>query len=351
MTTRIPAAEELTAENVRITRGRRSGQPVMIGVHSTRLGPALGGCRVKRYARWQDGLDDVLRLSAAMTEKAALAGLDHGGGKTVVALTGAPFRRDDLLADIADAVEDLGGRYVTGPDIGTGPADMTALRRRTRHVLCRPEADGGSGDSSGPTALGVLASIDAVRENLWPGRDLAGLRFTVIGLGHVGSLVADELTRRGARVASTDLDPRLRRDGWLEPDRALGTATDVLVPCATGGLLTPQTVATLDCAAVVGAANNQLDHDGTADLLHARGVLWAPDTVVSAGGIISAVARERRGAGRQEAEREVRAIGPRLAGILGVARAEGITPLAAARSRAMQRISAESKKNSADGRS
>ena len=148
----------LTAEDVRIVRGSRSNQTIMISVDSTRLGPALGGCRVKTYPSWPDGLADVLRLSAAMTEKAALAGLDHGGGKTVVALDAedavrwtSGAGRVDLMADIADAVESLHGAYICGPDIGTGPDDMALLRQRTRHALCRPESAGGSGDSSAPT--------------------------------------------------------------------------------------------------------------------------------------------------------------------------------------------------------
>ncbi|GAA3636608.1 Glu/Leu/Phe/Val dehydrogenase [Kineosporia mesophila] len=307
----------------------------MIGIDSARLGPALGGCRIKPYDRWQDGLDDVLRLSAAMTRKAALAGLDHGGGKTVVALDGSAFDRDDLLADIAGLIEDLDGRYITGPDIGTGPADMGVLHRHTPHVLCRPEEEGGSGDSSGPTALGVRSSIEAVCEHLWPGRDLADLRFTLIGLGHVGARIGHWLAGRGARLTVTDLDPgrktlaRQWNATWTTPERALSAEADVLVPCATGGLLTAATTSSVAAGAVVGAANNQLDHDDTAQLLHARGVLWAPDTVVSGGGIIASVARELRGASAPEAEREVLGIGPRLATILDDARARGITPLRA----------------------
>ncbi|GGP87863.1 Glu/Leu/Phe/Val dehydrogenase family protein [Saccharothrix coeruleofusca] len=337
------AARPLTAERVRIERGRRSGQTVIVSVDSTRLGPALGGCRVKTYPSWRDGLDDVLRLSAAMTEKAALAGLDHGGGKTVVALDGSTSadwtgaRRADLLADVAEVVEGFGGDYIIGPDIGTSPEDMALLWSGTRHVLCRPESAGGSGDSSIPTALGVTSAIEAVCAHLWAGRDLSTLRFSLIGLGHVGAVVGDWLAARGAELTVSDIDPRHRalaerwRATWVTPREALLREVDVVVPCAVGGILTPDSVARLRCRAVVGAANNQLDHASTADLLHERGVLWAPDTIVSAGGIIASVARELHGATRVEAERRVRGIGDRLAGVLADANTRGTTPLRAAR--------------------
>ncbi|GAA2673696.1 MULTISPECIES: Glu/Leu/Phe/Val dehydrogenase dimerization domain-containing protein [Actinosynnema] len=324
-----PAPERLVVE-----RGRRSGQVIAVSVDSTRLGPALGGCRALAYPAWQDGVADAVRLSAAMTEKAALAGLAHGGGKTVVVLEpGFTGPRADLLADVGDAVEAFGGDYVTGPDVGTGPADMVGIGRRTRHVLCRPEAEGGSGDSSAPTALGVGAAIDAVRARLWPGRELGSLSFAVHGLGHVGSLVARSLAAAGARLVVSDVDTSRRAlaeslgADWVSPQEALVADVDVLAPCAVGGVLTAGIVGELRCAAVVGAANNQLDHDGTADLLHARGVLWAPDPVVSGGGVIASVAREREGASAREAQERVRGIGARLGRILDAATASGTTPL------------------------
>jgi glutamate dehydrogenase/leucine dehydrogenase len=214
---------------------------------------------------------------------------------------------------------------------------MAQIHRQTQQVFCRPEADGGSGDSSGPTALGVQSSIRAVVEHRWPGRNLSTLRFAVIGLGHVGSQVGAWLAAAGARLVVSDVDPALKKlaqqwkADWVTPEQALTAEVDVLVPCATGGLLTAASTASLKCAAVVGAANNQLDHPATAELLHERGVLWAPDSVVSAGGIIAAVARELHGATATEAERQVRGIGGRLATILEDARARGISPLTAAR--------------------
>ncbi|MFC5063375.1 Glu/Leu/Phe/Val dehydrogenase dimerization domain-containing protein [Actinomycetospora atypica] len=342
-TTTGPRPGRARPERIVAARGARTDQLVAVNVDSTRLGPALGGCRVRHYRTWQDGLADAARLSAAMTGKAALAGLDHGGGKTVVALDGsfargrADPRWRDLLADVADAVEQFRGGYVTGPDIGTGPADMDVIGERTAHVLCRTEAAGGSGDSSVPTALGVDASIDAVCAHLWPARDFSTLSFAVHGLGHVGELVAARLAAAGARLVVTDLDESRRALAgtwgatWVAPEQALVAPVDVLVPCAVGGILTPRTVGELQARAVVGAANNQLDDDATALLLHARGITWAPDTVVSAGGIVSSVAREREGATVDEARRRVRTIGARLARLLEAATVSGEPPLHEAR--------------------
>ncbi|AGZ41505.1 Glu/Leu/Phe/Val dehydrogenase dimerization domain-containing protein [Actinoplanes friuliensis] len=324
-------------ETVRVQRGTRTGQMIIVSVDSTVLGPALGGCRIRTYPAWRDGLDDALRLSSAMTEKAALAGLPYGGGKTVVALEGPEPRRADLLADVGDLVESFGGRYLTGPDVGTSPDDMTVLRRTTEHVLCRPESEGGSGDSSGPTAAGVLASIEAVRAHRFPGRPLESLSFAVLGLGHVGTLVASHLAAAGARLTVTDIDASRRTVArgwgatWIDPDRALGAEADVLVPSAVGGILCPDTIGTLRCGAIVGAANNQLDADTTADLLHARGICWAPDTVVSAGGIVSAIARERDLVSPDEAARRVGDIGRRLGEILAAAARDDVAPLREAR--------------------
>lgn len=332
-------------EAVRLERGTRTGQMIIVAVDSTARGPALGGCRIKAYPHWRDGLTDAVRLSAAMTEKAALAGLEYGGGKTVVALepgSAAEFtgpRRGDLLADVADLVESFGGRYFTGPDIGSSPDDMAVLRQRTAYALCLPESAGGSGDSSRPTALGVLASIEAVRKHLFPARTIKDLSFALHGLGHVGALVGTELAAAGARLTVGDLDPTRRELArqwgatWVEPRQVLTAEADILVPSAVGGILDPASVAALHCRAVVGAANNQLDADPTAELLHARGICWAPDTLVGAGGIVSAVAREIEHAAPAEADRRVRGIGERLGDVLTSAASRGTSPLAEARRR------------------
>ncbi|HTJ34857.1 MAG TPA: Glu/Leu/Phe/Val dehydrogenase dimerization domain-containing protein [Dactylosporangium sp.] len=311
-------------EQVVIRRGARSGLPVIVAVHSTRLGPALGGCRIREYEGWRAGLDDALRLSAAMTAKCAVAGLAHGGGKTVVALPpgtvlDADFRLS-VLHDVGDAIESLAGGYATGPDVGTGPADMAAIGERTRHVFCRPAAAGGSGDSSPATAAGVMAAL----------RVLGGASHAVVGLGNVGADVAARLLAAGQRVVVTDVDEAKRAlvpgAEWVAPDEILGADVDVLVPAALGGLLTPASVPRLRCRAVAGPANNQLDAPATADLLHARGILWAPDHVVSAGGVVYATQVELHGATHEAALARVEGIGDTLRRLMAAASANGTTP-------------------------
>lgn len=337
-------------ESLHVEQGRRSGQTIIVCVDSTVLGPALGGCRIKSYPSWRDGVEDAVRLSAAMTEKAALADLDHGGGKTVVALDplsagkldGSP--REELLHDIGDVVESFEGQYSTGPDVGSSPEDMTVIGERTQHVFCRPERVGGSGDSSAPTAAGVIASIQALRQHVLAGQPLAHTCFAVVGLGRVGRLVAEHLAAAGAQLIVSDIDPSRRELAerwhahWLEPHKALLAEVDVLVPAAVGGIFTPAAVARLRCRAIVGPANNQLDADSTADLLHTRGITWAPDTVVSAGGIVAATARELHHRSNEETDRLLTGIGRRLGDILDEARQQDRSPLHTARRHAQRRL-------------
>jgi glutamate dehydrogenase/leucine dehydrogenase len=328
---------------LRIEHGARTGQPIIISLDSTEPGPALGGCRVKPYASWRDGLDDALRLSAAMTDKAALADMPYGGGKTVVALSPemaayyAGARRSDLLADIGEAIDSLGGRYITGPDVGTGPDDMTVIGQHTSHVLCRPQDAGGCGDSSAPTAAGTLACIDAVRDRVFDGRPASELTFAIQGLGRVGVLIADALASQGATLVVADTDPERQRlgDRWSAriagPWQLLASDADILVPAALGGILTPKTVPALRCRAIVGPANNQLAEDSVADLLHSRGITWAPDPVVSVGGIVASVAREITHLPEPEVQNLLAAIGDRLGSLLDEAAESGQPPLKVAR--------------------
>ena len=323
-------------EQVIIRTGRRSGLPIIVAIHSTVLGQALGGCRIKQYADWRDGLTDVLRLSAAMSDKCAAAGLPNGGGKTVVAVPAdRPLdagRRRAALLDVGDLVADLDGRYGIGPDVGTGPADMDTIAERTGHVFCRPAEHGGSGDSSVHTAQGVLAAIHAVATHLFGSSELAGRRFAVLGLGHVGGDLAARLAGAGAKLVVADVDPARQAlagelgAAWVSPDDAFRAEVDILVPAALGGLLTASSIAGLRCAAVCGPANNQLDEPSTADRLHERGIVWAPDFVVSAGGVIYAAAVEIRHESDAVASALVGGIGDTIAGLL----AGGEPPLRAA---------------------
>ncbi|MCO8275973.1 amino acid dehydrogenase [Actinoplanes sp. TRM 88003] len=324
-------------ERIIVRRGPESGLPIIVAVHSTKLGPALGGCRLKAYGQWQDGLTDALRLSAAMTDKCALAGLPNGGGKTVIVGPATdPGLREAALHDAGTVIEELGGRYATGPDVGTGPDDMVTIGRRTSHVFCRPVGAGGSGDSSPGTAVGTVAALRAVCAARFGSAALAGRCFAVIGLGRVGGRVARLLAEAGAKLVVTDVDPALRPLAdelgatWTTPDEALTADVDVVVPAALGGVLTPAVVTALRCAAVAGPANNQLDTPATADLLHARGILWAPDYVVSAGGVISATAVELHHDTPAQVAARLDAIGTTLTTVFTNAERDHITPGAAA---------------------
>ncbi|MDN3351238.1 ankyrin repeat domain-containing protein [Actinomadura sp. DC4] len=266
----------------------------------------------------RDGLTDALRLSAGMTAKCAVAGLADGGGKTVVALPEgleltAPLRRA-VLDDVGDVIASLDGLYAAGPDVGTSPADMAVIGARTSHVFCRPEAEGGSGDSSPHTAVGTLAALRAVGRRLWGTPDLRDRRVAVVGLGSVGARIARLLPRSGTVLTLSDIDPAKRAltttlgATWSPPDEALTAEADIVIPSALGGVLIERAVPLLRCAAIAGPANNQLATPSVAALLHDRDIAWVPDYVVSAGGVIHALTVELHHGTAEDALARVRAI-------------------------------------------
>ncbi|MFD5234033.1 GNAT family N-acetyltransferase [Streptomyces qaidamensis] len=339
-------------EQVAIHTGRRSRLPVIVAVHSTALGPAAGGLRLWRYPDWRDGLTDALRLSAAMTAKFAVAGLPSGGGKAVVALPEREElddgRRRDVLRDVADVIASLDGLYATGPDVGTGPEDMAVIGETTPHVFCRPVRLGGSGDSSPHTAQGALAALRAVSRRLYGTPSLDGRSLAVVGLGRVGAGLARLLAAEGAALTVTDTDPGRRRIGdevgavWRSPDEILAADVDIVVPAALGSLLTRRTAADLRCDAVVGPANNQLATPDVADLLHGRGILWVPDHVVGAGGVINAISTELHHVSADDARARVHAIADTVDDLLDTAQRRGRTPAQAASELARRRLRAAS---------
>lgn len=333
-------------ERVEVRRGERSGCTLAVAVHSTRLGPALGGARMWHYRNDEEAVADARRLAAAMTLKAAAAGLDLGGGKGVLAAPGPEALSGELrramLLDFGDLVEELGGAYVTAEDVGTGAEDMATIAERTAHVVGRSEAEGGSGDPSPATALGVVAAMRACGAHRFGNRDLSGLRVCVIGLGHVGSRVAALLAAEGAELLVTDVDSAKRADAptgsaWIAPEQAIATSCDVLAPCALGGAIGFAEAGELRAEIVCGAANNVLASDEVAAELDARGVLYAPDFIVNAGGLIR-VYGELHSLPRERALNLARGIESTMRRILEVADARWVTPLEAAREIAEDRL-------------
>jgi leucine dehydrogenase len=333
-----------------VRRGARSGLYTVIAVHSTARGPSLGGCRMWGYGDSRAAVRDALRLSRAMTFKSAVADLPLGGGKGVIMLPAgapplAPARRRDALLDFGDSVAQLGGRYVTAEDVGTTDADMTVIAERTEHVAGLALEGGGSGNPSPWTALGVETAIRVAAERVWGSGDLGARSVAVVGLGAVGGALARGLAASGASLVVADVAAGKRELAgeigatWAEPADALRADVDIVAPCALGGVLDHDSVPDLRCRAVAGAANNQLASDEIADALRARGILWAPDFVANAGGIINiAVELEPEGYDPARARARVLGIGDTLRGIFDMADADGVSPLAAAQEVARRRL-------------
>jgi leucine dehydrogenase len=330
-----------------VRRGRRSGLYTLVAVHSTVRGPSLGGCRMWGYGDARLAVRDVLRLSRAMTFKAAVANLPLGGGKGVIMLAPgqqpSPAQRRAALLDFADLVETVGGRYITAEDVGTSSRDMALIATRTSHVAGLARSRGGSGDPSPFTALGVEWAIRAACERAFGDASLNGRSVCVLGLGHVGSRVAKRCARAGATLVVSDVDERKRTvadqigASWVTPRQALRARVDVFAPCALGGLLDDESVPRLRCRVIAGAANNQLADEGIAKQLQAREILWAPDFVANAGGLIN-IAEEIGGYDPAAARQRVRGIGGTVSEIFARSDANGQTPLGAAMHLARSRL-------------
>jgi leucine dehydrogenase len=346
-------------ERVEVITGRRSGLFIAVALHSSVLGSALGGARLWTYPHWSDALGDALRLSAAMTLKNAAAGLDAGGGKSVIALppgtTLDADRRRAAFLDLGDAVESLHGLYRTAEDVGSTTDDMLVVSERTEHVVGLPDTVGGSGEPAGPTSLGVYESLRATLERVAGNADVAGRRVTISGLGQVGSRLAVRLSAEGARLTVTDVNPA-KRDlaaelgaDWVSPGEEHLVPADVFVPAGIGGLLTDEVIDALDAKAVCGPANNPLaDHSGAARLA-GRGILYAPDFVVNAGGVIYLDLEAKQLGTRSEIMERVGQIGDTLRRIFDEAESRGTTPLEAAEGLAAERLAAGGRQHALAG--
>jgi valine dehydrogenase (NAD+) len=322
-----------------------SGLRAIIAIYSTALGPALGGTRFYPYADEAAALEDVLRLSRAMAYKAACAGLDLGGGKAVIIGDPARDKTEALLRAYGRFVQSLGGRYYTACDVGTGIDDMDVIARECRFVTGRSAAYGGAGDSAVLTAFGVVEGMRAAAEQVWGTACLHGRRVGVSGVGKVGRRLIEHLVAEGASVVMADVEHAVV-DQVRGTHPEVETATvdelpalpmDVFAPCALGAVLTDQLVQSLQAKVVCGAANNQLAHPGIDKLLHDRHILYAPDYVVNAGGLIQ-VADEIDGYSEQRARSRARQIFETTRLVLALAKREGIPPGQAADRFAGQRM-------------
>jgi glutamate dehydrogenase/leucine dehydrogenase len=330
-------------EDVHFVRRASSGLRAIIAIHSTVLGPSLGGARFFPYADESLALHDVLRLSRAMTEKAALAGLRQGGGKAVIIGDPRLVKTPALLHDFAVAVNSLEGRYITAEDVGTTQGDMDLIRQTTPYVAGTSTWLGGSGDPSPATALGVVIAMEAAAARRW-GTDLTERTVLVLGAGKVGGEVIRLLVQRHATVIASDIDQdqaqsalRAGATRIVDPSDALRTPADVLCPCALGGLLTEDVVPNLDFEIIVGAANNQLSTAGVADALAAADILFVPDFLASAGGIIN-IAQEADGYDWTRAVKAIDQIAKTTTEVLERADVGGITPTAAAEELVAERL-------------
>ncbi len=338
---------ELGAEHEQVVfcHDRASGLRSIIAIHSTALGPGLGGTRFYPYATTADAVRDVLNLSRGMSYKNALAGLDLGGGKAVIIGDPARDKTEALLRAYGRFVQSLNGRYITACDVGTYSADMDVISRECSFVTGRTLAHGGAGDSSVLTAYGVFQGMRASAEVVWGEPTLAGRTVGVAGVGKVGHHLVKHLVEDGARVVVTDVNPaaveamvtQYAATSVADADALVRAEIDVYAPCALGGALTDEVVDVLTAKIVCGAANNQLAHPGIEKALADRGILYAPDFCVNSGGVIQ-VADELHGFSFERAEQRAAGIFETTQEVFSLAQADSITPEEAAEKMAERRI-------------
>jgi leucine dehydrogenase len=319
-------------EHAVVRHDPESGAWMFVCVHSTVRGPAGGGTRMRVYPAPTDGLADAMRLSGAMTRKMAAAGMPRGGGKAVLAVpelpSGEPRRR--LLRRYGEVVASLGGSYRTAGDMNISPEDLDVVAETCPWVYGTTSRGGNSGRG---TARGCLHAIRATIEHVFGSPELAGRSVLVQGAGAVGSVLAGELAEAGARVLVSDVEEERAAATGCEtvaPDRVPGTEVDVYSPCAVGGTVNADSIPLLACRAIAGCANNQLAEPEDSERLRERGILYAPDYVVSAGGIVQLIGLEDEGWDETQLEERLAGIGNTLRSLFTEAETEGITPSEAA---------------------
>ncbi len=333
-------------EGVHLITDRSSGLTAIIAIHSTALGPAAGGTRFWHYVDADDAIVDALRLSRGMSYKNAMAGLPMGGGKAVILANADALKTPDMLAAFGKAIDMLGGRYVTAEDVGMTDADMVAIGRQTRFVSGLPVAGGAAGGDPGPsTAMGIYLGVRAAARRALGRDDMRGVRVAIQGVGSVGGGLARLLAADGAALTLADVSAD--KAGALATElgakavsakEIMSIDADIFSPCALGAVLNADSISRLRVAVVAGGANNQLATAEDGDRLHARGILFAPDYVINAGGIIN-VALEFLGQGdRTEVDRRIASIPQRLEDIWEASAATAEAPARVADRMAQQLI-------------
>ena len=341
----IEEMERWGHEQLVVCVDRAAGLRGFIAIHDTTLGPALGGCRVWKYASESEAVTDVLRLARAMTYKNAAAGLDLGGGKAVVWADSRTEKSQAMMRAFGRCVESLGGRYVTTEDMGVTPQDMMAIREETRHVVGLPVELGGSGDPSRATAWGVYQGMRACAQEAFGSDSLADMRIALQGFGHVASYLAPYLKEERARVTVTDVNREsLARAGELgftvleDPEAIYDVPCEIFSPCAMGGSLSGATIPRLRCRVVAGSANNQLLTPEDGEELRRRDIVYAPDYVINAGGVINLSFEMGKPYNEEEALERVGRVRDAVARVIVISKERGISTARAADEMAEERL-------------
>jgi leucine dehydrogenase len=337
--------ETHTHEQVIFCSGREFGLRAIIAIHDTTLGPALGGTRMWTYASDEAALRDALRLSRGMTYKAAVAGLNLGGGKAVILGDPRKDKSEILFRMYGRFIEGLSGRYITAEDVGTSVRDMEWVRMETRYVTGIDKALGGSGDPSPVTALGVYYGMKACVKKLTGSDSLSGKSVIVQGAGNVGSYLCSHLASEGVKIHLTDIDPdRVKavadRTGasYIEPEKIYDVRADIFAPCALGAVINDETLPKLKVKIIAGGANNQLaEEEKHGAMLMEKGILYAPDYAINAGGLIN-VANELDGYSQERALTRAEGIYTTILEIFSIAEADGVPPHVASLKLAEDRI-------------
>jgi leucine dehydrogenase len=339
-------------EQILFCNDNATGLKAIIAIHNTVLGPSLGGTRMWNYNNEMEALNDVLRLSRGMTYKSSVAGLNLGGGKAVIIGDPKKIKNEALLRRFGKFVDSLGGKYITAEDVAMTSHDMEVIHMETDYVSGLPENMGGSGNPSPVTAYGVYVSMKASAKETWGNDSLSGKKVLVQGIGHVGEVLVEHLSKEGAKVYIHDIsEERLKavaakyKAEVVSPDTMFDLDIDVYAPCALGATVNDETLAKLKCRIICGAANNQLaEEQKHGELVGKKGILYAPDYVVNAGGIIN-VYYELEGYNRERALAHAEKIYATTSNIFQLAKKEGIPTYMAANRLGEQRIEAIAKIN------